>query len=55
MTRSHSTDDENTQPAAAEPPAETAPPPAASTEDRLKKIEEWIEKYGPRIAALTGE
>jgi hypothetical protein len=53
MARSHSTDDENNQPAPA--PAQTAPPPAASTEDRLKKLEEWIEKYGPRITALTGE
>jgi predicted component of type VI protein secretion system len=37
------------------PAAEHEPAPPLSTEDRLKKIEEWIEKYEPRLKAVLGE
>lgn len=53
---------ENAEPAA---PAEGAPAPEsapaapaappASAEDRLAKIEAFLEKYGPRFVALLGE
>lgn len=42
------------QPAPAPAPAASAPQ-TPSTDDRLKKIEAFIEKYGPRLAALLGE
>lgn len=52
---------ENAEPAApaedspAPQEASAAPAPAASAEDRLAKIEAFIEKYGPRFIALLGE